>query len=88
VLNLIAESQGGKLGNSHFGERMKGTGVLANSIHQQISLAKKKFDLNYKPRSLSKSLYQAVPNTQLNLFKTTLIFWIPLLYGAKNMLTL
>ncbi|MFT7379997.1 MAG: DNA repair photolyase, partial [Bacteroidia bacterium] len=68
VLNLIAESQGGKLGNSHFGERMKGTGVLANSIHQQISLAKKKFDLNYKPKPLSKSLYQAVPSTQLNLF--------------------
>jgi DNA repair photolyase len=68
VLNLIAESQGGKLGNSHFGERMKGTGVLANSIHQQISLAKKKFDLNYKPRPLSKSLYQAVPTSQLNLF--------------------
>ncbi len=68
VLNLIAESQGGKLGNSNFGERMKGTGVLANSIHQQIRLAKKKFNLNYKPKPLSKSPYQAAPSTQLNLF--------------------
>ena len=68
VLNLIAEVQGGKLGNSTFGERMKGTGMLAESIHQQVRLAKKKFGLTYKPEPLKKVLYKSVPTTQLNLF--------------------
>ncbi len=68
VLNLIAETQGGKLGNSTFGERMKGTGAMAESIQQQIQLAKKKFNLHYKPKPLSKMVHTVMPSNQLNLF--------------------
>ena len=68
VLNLIAESQGGKLGNSTFGERMKGTGSFAESIHQQVRLAKKKFNLTHKPAPLTGPVYRAVPKNQLSLF--------------------
>ena len=68
VLNLIAEVQGGKLGNSTFGERMKGTGMMAESIHQQVRLAKKKHNLSYKPKPLGNTLHRSEPSTQLNLF--------------------
>ena len=68
VLNLIAETQGGKLGNSKFKERMSGTGRLAESINQQIRLAKKKYQLNYKPKPLEQSLYRSQVKTQLELF--------------------
>lgn len=68
VLNLIAEAQGGKLGNSKFGERMSGSGRLAESINQQMRLAKKKFNLHYKPKPLSQSHYTAKPTDQLSLF--------------------
>ena len=68
VLNLIAQSQGGKLGNSTFGERMKGTGAMAESIHQQIRLAKKKFNLHYKPKPLATVVHPSMSSAQLNLF--------------------
>lgn len=68
VLNLIAQAQGGKLGSSTFGERMRGTGTLAESINQQVRLAKKKFGLTYRPEPLRKVLHKSAPNTQLNLF--------------------
>lgn len=68
VLNLIAESQGGKLGNSKFQERMSGTGRLAESINQQVRLAKIRFKLNYKPKPLEQSLYKFRTKTQLKLF--------------------
>jgi DNA repair photolyase len=68
VLNLIAETQGGKLGNSSFDVRTTGTGVLAESIRQQILLAKKKYNLHYKPKPLSNMVYKSIPTAQLNLF--------------------
>ena len=68
VLNLIAQSQGGKLGSSTFGVRMSGTGVLAESLNQQVRLAKQKFNLNTKIKPLSSESYSAQPTTQLTLF--------------------
>jgi DNA repair photolyase len=41
VLNKIASMHGGKLQNNEFGARMKGSGKIAEIIHQQFNLAKK-----------------------------------------------
>ncbi|MGB0850155.1 MAG: PA0069 family radical SAM protein [Bacteroidia bacterium] len=68
VINLISEVQGGKLGNHKTGERMRGTGLLAESINQQIRLAKKKFNLNYKPKPLQRFSPKVPNDNQLNLF--------------------
>ncbi len=68
VLNLIAEAQGGKLGNSAFGERMSGTGVLAESINQQVRLAKKKYHLNQPLPNYNTQLFRSAQQIQLNLF--------------------
>ncbi|MEY2923630.1 MAG: hypothetical protein RLZZ337_170 [Bacteroidota bacterium] len=68
VLNLIAKTQGGKLGNSKFGERMKGKGVMAESITQQARLARKKFNLNNKMPAFDSSRFQLNKPAQLHLF--------------------
>ena len=68
VLNLIAEAQGGKLGNGVFGNRMSGTGILAESINLQVRLAKKKYNLNYKPKPLKQDITSTKPSSQLALF--------------------
>ena len=68
VMNLIAETQGGKLSNSTFGERMQGIGTLAVSINEQVRLAKKKHGLAVKPKPLHSAVYKSVSTAQLNLF--------------------
>lgn len=68
VMNLIAEAQGGKLSNSTFGERIKGVGVLAESINQQVRLAKRKFGLTAKPKPLKTPSYKRDTTAQLHLF--------------------
>ncbi len=68
VLNLIASSQGGQVSNHKFGERMKGKGVIAESISQQIKLGRKKFGLNTKMPPFDLSLYKSDRHAQLNLF--------------------
>jgi DNA repair photolyase len=68
VTNLIAEAQGGKLGNSKFGERMSGKGVLAQSIQQQIELAKIKYNLNHKLPAYNLNLFDKKKTPQLRLF--------------------
>ncbi len=68
VMNLISTTQGGKLGNSTFGERVRGVGTMAVSINEQVRLAKKKNGLALKPKPLNTAVYQSAPSTQLNLF--------------------
>lgn len=68
VMSLIAESQGGKLGNTKFKERMTGTGVFAESIHQQIRLAKKKYNLILKPKPVAAPMRCLSLSSQLHLF--------------------
>ena len=48
ILNQISELHGGQLNDSRFGQRMRGEGPYADMIHQQFTLAKKKF-LKDKP---------------------------------------
>lgn len=68
VLNLIAEAQGGKLGNSNFGERMRGKGAVADSIYQTISLARKTFNLSKKMPSFDTTIFKENKQPQLALF--------------------
>ncbi len=68
VMNLIASAQGGKLSNNTFGERMKGKGVMAENIRQQINLAKKKFQLDQKLPEFDLSLFNKSRTPQLHLF--------------------
>ncbi len=68
VMHLIAEAQGGKLSNSTFGERMSGVGVLAESINQQVRLAKQKYHLTAKPKPLKTPMYKTDTSAQLHLF--------------------
>lgn len=68
VMNLIAMAQGGKVSNNRFGERMKGKGTYAQTIHQQVKLAKTKFLLN-QPLPSFKTYKKGVnPQQQLDLF--------------------
>ncbi|MBR9861269.1 PA0069 family radical SAM protein [bacterium] len=68
VLNLISAAQGGNLSNHNFGERMKGKGVFAESVRQQIQLARKRYKLDGKMPAFNLNLYRANANGQLNLF--------------------
>lgn len=68
VLNLIAQAQGGKLGNTTFGERMNGRGVLAASIQQQVQLAKQKYELNNPLPAFNLNLFNNNQTPQLRLF--------------------
>jgi len=43
VLNAIAESHGGKLNDSQWSRRMRGSGVMAESIHDLFRLYRKKY---------------------------------------------
>jgi DNA repair photolyase len=68
IINLIAEAQGGKLGNSKFGERMSGTGAFAESIHQQVRLARQKNNLHHKMPTFNLDAYGIKRQKQLQLF--------------------
>ena len=68
VMNLIAQAQGGQVGNYNFGERMKGKGVFAASISQQIKLARKKYNLSNKMPEFNLAAYEAQKIRQIALF--------------------
>ena len=43
ILNQIRGAHGGKLNDSRFGKRMKGDGIMVESIHRMFELSKKKY---------------------------------------------
>jgi DNA repair photolyase len=61
VLDLIRETRGGKLYQSEFGQRMKGTGPYAQLIHQRFKMACRKLGLNKAERSLDTSKFRPPP---------------------------
>lgn len=67
IMNLIRECHGGKTGSSKFGERMKGKGSIADIIHQQFVLARKRYQLDGPSLALNTSLFRKRPD-QLSLF--------------------
>ena len=69
VLNQIAATHKGKLNDSHFKHRMRGSGPLADIIAAQFQLARKKFFSKKEKYTLNCSKYHQLkhPN-QLSLF--------------------
>jgi DNA repair photolyase len=69
VLNQIAECHGGKLNDSRFGVRMKGEGVVAETIRNLFTMARQKY---MKPKEFGgydPSIFRRPPkNGQLTLF--------------------
>ena len=68
VLNKIAEMHKGKLGNSVYGERMKGTGIISDMIDQQFKMAKRLYLLDNKPFKYNVSVFDKNRSCQMKLF--------------------
>ncbi len=68
VLNKIKSLHGGKLGNSQLRKRMKGSGIIADIIHQQFDLARRLFLMEEQPFSYNLDLYEMSKRSQLSLF--------------------
>ncbi|GLB53127.1 radical SAM protein [Neptunitalea chrysea] len=68
VLNQIKECHGGSLGDSRFGDRMRGEGVFALQIKRQIALARAKHFKNKVFPKLAVEKYQKNIDNQLRLF--------------------
>lgn len=68
IMNAINEIRSHKSGNREPSSRMKGSGVLAQMINDQIQLARKKYFPNTNPIELNTSLHEIYKDGQLKLF--------------------
>src|SRR5690606_11807467 len=68
VLNAIAASHGGKLNDSEWSRRMKGSGVMAASIHTLFRVARKKYMGDYAFPTLRTDLFAPKKGKQLDMF--------------------
>ena len=68
VMNKVAEMHKGKLGNSVYGERMKGTGIIAEMIDQQFKMAKRLYLLDNPPFEYNTSVFDKSKSPQMKLF--------------------
>ncbi len=70
VLNQVAEVHGGKLGSSRFGDRMRGQGKMAESIHDLFKISKHRFFGREGPIPYNLEAFRRPPkrNGQLSLF--------------------
>lgn len=68
VLNRIREMRGGKLYDSTFGTRMRGTGVQADHIAAMFALYKKQYGLNQPVKLSTLSFRPNAGDHQLSLF--------------------
>lgn len=68
VLNKVKSLHKGQLNNSNFGERMKGSGLIADIIHQQFDLARRLYLLDDKMTEYDYTLYEMMKKKQLTLF--------------------
>ncbi len=69
VWNAIREVHGGQVSNSHIGERMTGTGPIADIIEQQFRLYVRKFKLNLKPMAYNTADFRVPVQNQGSLFE-------------------
>lgn len=67
ILNQIRSLHGGQLNDSRLGTRMKGVGNIAEIIHQQFALAKRKY-LVPKLYKYNTALHEKYKKPQLSLF--------------------
>lgn len=68
ILHQIANVHGGEIQDFKSGRRMRGEGVLADSIKQQIQLARNKFNLNKKIPPLDCTIFDPKIHGQIKLF--------------------
>ena len=68
VLNKIKDLHNGKLSNSNFTERMKGSGLIAEMIHRQFDIARRLYLIENKPFAFNLTLYKENKTKQLSLF--------------------
>ncbi|MBW1295190.1 PA0069 family radical SAM protein [Aquimarina litoralis] len=68
ILHQIMECHNGNLNDSEFGRRMKGSGKIANQIHQLFTIAKRKYFGENQRISLNCELHSLHKDAQLKLF--------------------
>jgi DNA repair photolyase len=68
VLGRIKEIHGGQLGDSRFGERMRGEGNFADLIRNQVQLARRKFFAGKEVPAFNLDLFEQMRHPQLSLF--------------------
>jgi DNA repair photolyase len=68
VLRKVAEMHNGKLGSSVYGERMSGTGLIAEMIDQQFKMAKRLYLLDKPPFEYNTSVFDKEKSPQMKLF--------------------
>lgn len=68
VLNKVSEMHKGKLGSSVYGERMRGTGIIAEMINQQFKMAKRLYLLDKPPFVYNTSVFEKKKSMQMKLF--------------------
>lgn len=67
VINRIKEMRDGELYSSHFGSRMKGTGVFATQIRDLFMVQTKRLNLNVAHKTLSTKHFKKLNGEQLQL---------------------
>ena len=68
VMNLIADSHGGKVNDSRFGTRMKGEGNMADMVNQQFKIYSRQFHLNEEQFEYNLNDFVRLKPGQLRLF--------------------
>ena len=68
IISQISSLHKGKLNDSEFGHRMRGSGSYADIISQQFSIARKKYFGERKKRGINTERYYQLKNPQLKLF--------------------
>ncbi len=68
ILHQIMECHNGNLNDSQFGRRMKGSGNIADQIHQLFALARKKYFSEADKIQLNCDLHESYKDGQLKLF--------------------
>ncbi|MCH8330940.1 MAG: radical SAM protein, partial [Bacteroidetes bacterium] len=69
VMNLIAECHGGKVNDSQYFRRMKGSGSMADSIRQLYELSVRKFMKPNAGFTFNTTMFISSSGSQLDLFK-------------------
>lgn len=68
ILHQVASIHGGSIQDQKMGRRMRGEGAFAESIRQQVQLARNKFSLNKKFPKLNCEIFDPKVNGQISLF--------------------
>ena len=68
VLHQVASIHGGSIQDQKTGRRMRGEGAFAESIRQQVQLARNKFSLNNKFPKMNCAIFDPKVNGQMSLF--------------------